>query len=386
MNILVIGNGFDKAHNLPTSYNDFLDYIMIVNNSSEQGIHRNDRFYVQVKKFISENHDKLDEFKKMVNNNLWIKYFLERRQYLVDKEKINWIDFEGEISYVIQILDSLMKEIKESHSNSLSDTEIMDFLPLEKETCYKLFIKDFFDNQLDFYDEISKGYDYSLKSKNLLRLKKKSLDDLNRLTRALEIYLCTFIEKLEIRNKLNDIRSLEINRVLSFNYTSTYDKVYAGKNKIEFDYIHGKADIKHNQLNCPLILGINEYNDENRKDENIYFVEFKKFYQRILKGSGCKYKKWLEPKYDYASNMKDINEVYFFGHSLDVTDKDIISEIILSENMYTTIFYRDQDDLSSKIINLVKVIGQDKLIELTSEPNRQIMFQQITTNDEKVSD
>ena len=386
MNILVIGNGFDKAHNLPTSYNDFLDYIMIVNNCSEQDIHRKDQFYIQVKDFILENHDILDEFKKLVYNNLWIKYFLERRKYLVKKEKINWIDFEGEISYIIQILDSLMKEIKKSHSNSLNDTEIVNFLPTEKDKCYNLFIKDFFDDKLDFYDEITEGYDHSLKSKNLLRLKKKTLEDLNRLTRALEIYLCTFIEKQEIRNKLSDIRTLEIDRVLSFNYTSTYDKVYADKNKIEFDYIHGKADIKHDQFNCPIILGIDEYNDENEKDENIYFVEFKKFYQRILKGSGCKYKKWLEPKYDHVSNMKDINEVYFFGHSLDVTDKDIISEIILSENMYTTIFYRNQNDLSSKIINLVKVIGQDKLIEMTSEPNRQIWFQKITANDEKVSD
>lgn len=27
MNILVIGNGFDLAHGLPTTYKDFLDYV-----------------------------------------------------------------------------------------------------------------------------------------------------------------------------------------------------------------------------------------------------------------------------------------------------------------------------------------------------------------------
>ena len=27
MNILVIGNGFDLAHDLPTKYNDFLEFV-----------------------------------------------------------------------------------------------------------------------------------------------------------------------------------------------------------------------------------------------------------------------------------------------------------------------------------------------------------------------
>lgn len=39
MNILIIGNGFDLAHGLPTKYGDFLDFCkklkMIYTNSSE---------------------------------------------------------------------------------------------------------------------------------------------------------------------------------------------------------------------------------------------------------------------------------------------------------------------------------------------------------------
>ena len=31
MNILVIGNGFDIAHGLPTQYSDFLEYIQAIN-------------------------------------------------------------------------------------------------------------------------------------------------------------------------------------------------------------------------------------------------------------------------------------------------------------------------------------------------------------------
>lgn len=31
MNILIIGNGFDLEHKLPTSYRDFLDFCLSVN-------------------------------------------------------------------------------------------------------------------------------------------------------------------------------------------------------------------------------------------------------------------------------------------------------------------------------------------------------------------
>lgn len=36
MNILVIGNGFDLAHGLPTKYGDFLDFILILRSNSKQ--------------------------------------------------------------------------------------------------------------------------------------------------------------------------------------------------------------------------------------------------------------------------------------------------------------------------------------------------------------
>ena len=31
MNIIVIGNGFDLAHGLPTKYTDFLEYVKVLN-------------------------------------------------------------------------------------------------------------------------------------------------------------------------------------------------------------------------------------------------------------------------------------------------------------------------------------------------------------------
>lgn len=68
------------------------------------------------------------------------------------------------------------------------------------------------------------------------------------------------------------------------------------------------------------------------------------------------------------------NNVYFYGHSLDVTDKDVISKLILAKNSKTHIFYHNKKTLSSMITNLVKVIGEDNLIRKTGGCDRTIEF------------
>ena len=70
---------------------------------------------------------------------------------------------------------------------------------------------------------------------------------------------------------------------------------------------------------------------------------------------------------------------------MDVTDKDVLKTLILNDNVYTTIYYREKfdengngdngrDDLGQKIANLVKVIGQDELIRRTGGNTKTIEF------------
>lgn len=66
--------------------------------------------------------------------------------------------------------------------------------------------------------------------------------------------------------------------------------------------------------------------------------------------------------------------LYIFGHSLDMTDKDVLRDLILNDNVKTIIFYLDSDDLKSKIANLVKVIHQDELIRRTGGNTKTIEF------------
>lgn len=132
------------------------------------------------------------------------------------------------------------------------------------------------------------------------------------------------------------------------------------------------------------------------------FIAFKKFYQRIHKGTGCKYKEWTDTiKGEFADYQTELEKskiernimnlkvrinklknqylnkhhLYIFGHSLDV-DKDILRDLILNDNVHTTIFYHDKDAMGQQIANLVKVIGQEELIRRTGGSTKTIEFKQ----------
>lgn len=85
----------------------------------------------------------------------------------------------------------------------------------------------------------------------------------------------------------------------------------------------------------------------------------------------------FDMEYMYYSDL--VHFLYIFGHSLDVTDGDILRRLILHDNVKTNIFYyreyeNDKRDLKQKIANLVKIIGQDELIKRTGGNTRTIEF------------
>ena len=92
----------------------------------------------------------------------------------------------------------------------------------------------------------------SFEEKSITYRKKQFLKDLNRITRCLEIYLGEFVEGIKPQVKLPDIEKLDINCVLSFNYTHTYERLYdLDKSKsVKYDYIHGKIRKNSTFENC----------------------------------------------------------------------------------------------------------------------------------------
>ena len=125
-------------------------------------------------------------------------------------------------------------------------------------------------------------------------------------------------------------------------------------------------------------MGIDEYLPPERINDDNQFVWFKKFYQRIYKGTGSEYLDWINHFENFNDTYKkgkpDHLDLYIYGHSLDVTDKDVLSRLILMDNCTTHIFYHSRDALAKQIDNLVKIIGEENLIRMTGGKNRVIKF------------
>lgn len=381
MNILVIGNGFDLAHGLQTTYKDFLRftdeftiYKTAKDNRQELGWGDDEdiRFYQYFIDLFNKSQSD-DRAKKIVNeldmlikDNVWLKHFKNVQV------KSGWIDFESEISRVVQVLEEICKLINDAQKQGKSEIKLEQYH--KKALRYV-------------------GVDEGNNLEDAIKLtKERSLKDLDRLIRCLEIYLSDYINNVSLEKTLPDIDYLpDIDKVLSFNYTNTYEKLYKKYSSTEFDYIHGKADIRRNVETNNMVLGIDEYLKGDERNENIEFIAFKKFYQRIHKETGCLYKNWVaEIKSDNKIGVrkqdgKDVisaikvghHNLFIFGHSLDITDKDVLRDLIINDNVQTVIFYLDKDDYGRKIANLVKVIGQDELIRKTGGTTKTITFSPI---------
>ena len=440
MNILVIGNGFDLAHGLPTSYSDFLNFcksakkIYTYNSSVSCAAYQRDDLdgwimndYIkkrlkndfenrQCKKALDKGGiagevvtpDKaLDELYTYIKDNTWLEYFENCPSYVGE----NWIDFEAEIARVIRSLDDVRDMIINNKSIPSIQNEkglILTAIIKTAKTTLQTALKD-----IRAIDNFS----------NFLYA------ELERLIRALEIYIAEFVGKIKVEKKSADISALYPDHLLSFNYSNTYERIYGKGKEIEYDYFHGKADVENTLESNNMVLGIDEYLPNDVKDKKTEFIAFKKYYQRmhkkskrlseiwcseikkeaeyqkysrnfmmeeqikfelVGKESGLKYSwqnyEMLTKAYDeqYDVNHPKHN-VYIFGHSLDITDKDILRNLILNDNVYTTIFYckkkdakgnydTGRKDYGQKLANLVKVIGQDELIKRTGGSAKTIEF------------
>lgn len=123
-----------------------------------------------------------------------------------------------------------------------------------------------------------------------------------------------------------------------------------------------------------MVLGIDEYLDESRKNKKTEFIQFKKYYQRIHKRTDCEYVYWFDKNKSVEKSKKYDNEVYIFGHSLDITDRDILTTIFSCPNMRVTIFYYDDVIYGNQIANLVALLGQDILLSKVYGKNPSIIF------------
>lgn len=341
MNILIIGNGFDIAHNLPTQYRQFLNMCSSVQKIAVKWegdipkVREGARNRKNVQLFCNHIGKKLYlDFKNMVHDNFWISHFKSRQQIIGDK----WLNFEKEIKMVLQTANSECRD---------GDDIIIQVINKE--------IKDFCEH---------KGL---LNGKHVFReLFDELLIEHEKLLRALEIYLDGYVNQISIK-EIPYISNKKIDKVLSFNYTNTFSRCYDPS--LTPCFVHGKADKQWKTTNCNLVLG---FDDHYVKDTSIIpeLIPFQKYYQRIVKSTDTNYYEWIN---DYPTTESD--HIYFYGHSMDPEDGDILRRFILNNHTKITIYYYNDRDRAEKIKNLAIVLGPDNLIELTGGTAPKIRFE-----------
>ena len=223
--ILVIGNGFDIAHGLPTSYSDFLyacrklcGYETDDNGVSENLKEATEKF---IEKFKS-NNIMID----MVQKNAFICYYFKIQSIIGN----TWIDFENQIQNLCEYIANPVTRLSPNSHYSC----------FKKDGAYSVpFIKNEFINLIKVFNE----------------------------------YLL-IVNDLDINEYYQEILDFFPTSVISFNYTDTFKRIY--NSKINYDYIHGKID----QYNNSIVLGFegmkSEFND-------ITFSNFIKYIQMVEK-------------------------------------------------------------------------------------------------------
>lgn len=414
MNILVIGNGFDIEHGLPTKYADFLDFMKGISEiATRKYIGKKEYFESELENIIGHTPDKkvkefllddifyehknFEEWSKKKNStelcycsnrNIWVEYFLKKENYINER----WVDFETEISNVIKSLEYAYELSRYIENNPRNGDSIgVRIRTYEKYDINKDMV---FDKIISFVStrlfNFTKRAVYNISGDDIKIIAELLNKDLIEITRCLEIYLCDYVEKVSC-SKSKYIKNEEYDGVLSFNYTNTFEKIYSikkysdGKQLLQmpYDYIHGKADVVEHKTKKEnnMVLGIDEYLSEEEKNVKLDLIQFKKYFQRIFKKTGSEYVKWIQHMNRYGED----NNIVIFGHSLDVSDKDILKKLILEsgyknkdgtygKNTNVIIYYYNEDVYAQQISNLVKIIGQDELIDRVSGQNPRIVF------------
>lgn len=317
--LVLVGNGFDLAHGLKTSYKDFLDWHMCTSfknyhdtgNCNDGLIEIRNRAAGMKPKYL-QMPNSLEEVLQFIqphryNEIVYTSNFFKR---LIDSyQKRNWIDIER---YYFGMLKAFFR-----NSSSLDQEKISQVSKLNS----------------DFNIIINHLVNY-------IQVVNNSLPE---------------VEKIDAGDPKCNIHKAFINedselRFLNFNYTDTlFVKNYAKKEQVI--HIHGRvADLKDN----PIIFGYGDESDpvyQTIEDtgENIYLEHIKSFgylqannYHQLLL---------------YIDSAPFV--VYILGHSCGLSDRILLNEIFEHDNCKEIeIFFHQKAD------------GTDNFKEITQEISR----------------
>lgn len=420
MNILIVGNGFDLSHYLPTKYDHFMVAMEAIENwdyvKGDMGFddlfekdywHENEvtgeewqnSFFQHTKAMYKTDEvkisvDQIKKLKEQLKENVWYQYFSDHV-----REVKSWIDFENKIKnalYEISIFFLAVENIAKKNSqfesiithneeakNSIlinkHTSRVLDLLGILDCTFYKWLdngiwgVCNFNDEWLDVRYEIKAKFIQENKIYKKIKfevVENHLQSNLNNFSHLFNEYLL-LIESLfskKIPNMKNDLKLLKmsaIDKVFSFNYTSTFENLYG---TVGVEFLHGKISKNEEEIN--IVLGVSELDKQSLIKYGFY--GFLKYHQKLLNDTDYLFlddttilvqdiiKSSKYAGYDHKFNF------YIWGHSLDSSDEQYIKELFSfndtdDQNVRVIVLYFNKQAKFDSLANLLDILEKEKV-------------------------
>jgi len=340
--IILIGNGFDLAHGLKTSYTHFIDNFW---DNKLKAIEEEGSYDHFQDGYIGNIYDDEDIIIDLYNLNstkaTYTSQIPEAVQSFFSKEFI-----KIEMQFKNKFLERITKACKDKN-----------WVDIEEEY-YKLLIEYIDQNEVNKIDKLNQDFE---------RLKNEFKNYLGKINDKLREYTLDF-PIMEIMGKIYS-NSEHINSILflNFNYTAThkfyteeYDAIRYNDFKtesiinIEKKYIRIHGSLNERDKN-PIIFG---YGDE--KDEKYKVIE-KLNDNRFLEN--IKSIKYLETR-NYKDLLNFIKseyyEIFVMGHSCGISDRTLLSTLFEHDNCVSIkVFYHKINETTDNFSNVIRNISRN---------------------------
>lgn len=391
MNILIVGNGFDLSHYLPTKYEHFIRAMETIEKWNEEdgdmgfddifgALYEKEGYFFSYTKAMYLTDDiilsvqKIKNLKKQLGENIWYSYF---SHHLTEID--TWIDFEMEFSQALDVVAEFISDVEKRYKKNdyvsksvvslYYEFDAAGYIKIGDSICEKLVLLKILErkalNEESPVAEIRKkyfrneNYNLDINSKLIIEDLEKSL---NSFIGLFDNYLVSVVDELRPIFELNDnVLKVPFDdlKIFSFNYTNTIKNLYFEKPKI--DFLHGKINNSNK-----LVLGVSDIkNDFLRKFNNYSFT---KYHQKLLKNTD--YLFLLENddiKFMIDTNLSGVRSVNIsiWGHSLADSDENYVEEIFKLNNKdnlecIVTIYYY-KNDVSKLLNNLLGILKKEKV-------------------------
>lgn len=302
MNILIVGNGFDLSHYLPTKYDHFMVAMGAIENWDETNgdmdfdqlfgsLYEKESYFFGYTKAMYETDDikisvdQIKELKIQLRENVWYQYFSDHV-----REVKTWIDFETKIKEALLTIDKFFTKyqiIKENSGSvfnqidgifgSSNKRQYLNFLERDRlilKSLEIIEIQSMHDESIYIQYKVKDSFLDNYKSDITLDYKKIIdflMDNLMKLKEIFSEYLLIVVDILKIKYNLKNILQLDL--MFTFNYTMTLENKY-NQNRNQVRHIHGET-VKRN-----IVLGVSDLEKCFLKKFNMY--GFTKYHQKLL--------------------------------------------------------------------------------------------------------